>query len=159
MPDAREAIIVAQNSSTATATLLSGWARGIDSTEEIAEAFIYLHSVIFDNALQAAAGAVVADNFSGPGAASVTYGQGFENPAPNLRDWDGPANVPAPPAPPVTAFAAPALVNTNDGEKALAFLSGYTGNFPFLVDLKSKASRGLSEKQVASVLKCAARER
>lgn len=146
MPDAREAIIVAQNSSTAAATLLQGWAEGQD-IDVVIGAFMQAHGVIFNNAFDAAAGAQVETAFTNVVGAptTVTYGEGFP---------------PAPPAPPV-AYAAPAAVDggQSDSAKAQAFLAGYSGNFPFLVDLKSKASRGLSEKQVASVLKCAARER
>lgn len=144
MPDAREAIIVAQNSSTAAATLLQGWAEGQD-IDVVIGAFVQAHGVIFNNAFDAAAGAQVETAFNHVvGApAAVTYGEGFP---------------PAPPAPPV-ATPAVDFGQLGDAQRAQAFLAGYSGNFPFLVDLKSKASRGLSEKQVASVLKCAARER
>lgn len=152
MPDAREAIIVAQNSSTAAATLLQGWAEGQD-IDVVIGAFVQAHGVIFNNAFDAAAGAQVETAFTNVvGApATVTYGEGFP---------------PPPPAPPVQASTTIAYSTPDSGPpaqsdsaKAQAFLAGYSGNFPFLVDLKSKASRGLSEKQVASVLKCAARER
>jgi hypothetical protein len=154
MSDAREAIIVAQNSSTATATFLQNWT--FDSEEIAIDTFLRVHAAIIDNAFKAAevasAAATVTHAFGGAGAAAVTYGEGFPS------NQAAPASfVPAPPAPPVVALID--FAQASDAGRAQAFLAGYTGNFPFLVDLKSKASRGLSEKQVASVLKCAARER
>lgn len=47
----------------------------------------------------------------------------------------------------------------DDTQEALDYLANYAGDFQFLVDVKARASRGLSPKQVAAVLKCKARDR
>lgn len=45
-----------------------------------------------------------------------------------------------------------------DNARAIAFLESYTGTFDFLLDMKRQTKWGLSERQVAAVLKCADRE-
>lgn len=61
------------------------------------------------------------------------------------------------------AIPAPAFVGvaqddaTELAESAAAYLASYTGNFGFLVELKARRTR-LSERQVAAVLRCKARD-